>query len=168
MLRTLTAVLALALAAWAETAAGVKWTMPKGWTAEAPRQMRAATYRVPAAAGDAEAGECGVYFFGSGQGGTVEANLDRWTKQFEPAAHPPKITKETINGLSVTRVDVSGTYTGAGGPMATAKTAKPGYRLLGAVVEAPEGLVFFKFTGPAKTVTANQAAFQGLLKSLSR
>ena len=53
-----------------------------------------------------------------------------------------------------------------GGPMAASKTVKPGYRLLGAIAEGPEGSVFFKFTGPAKTVTANQAKFETLIASM--
>jgi len=52
--------------------------------------------------------------------------------------------------------------------MATTKTIKPGYGLLGAIVEAPEGLIFIKFTAPAKTVAANRTNFDNLLKSLAR
>jgi hypothetical protein len=49
--------------------------------------------------------------------------------------------------LPVTTIDVTGQYSGMGGPMATAKTSKPGYRLLGAIIENPGGNVFLKFTG---------------------
>jgi hypothetical protein len=53
-----------------------------------------------------------------------------------------------------------------GGPMAAASRAVPGYRLLGAVVEGPGGSnIFVKFTGPAKTVAANQQKFDQLLAS---
>ena len=45
---------------------------------------------------------------------------------------------------------------------------KTGYRLLGAIVEGPSGEVFFKLTGPAKTVAAAQGEFQTLLKSLKQ
>lgn len=130
--------------------------------------MRAATYRVPAAPGDKEDGECAVFYFGPGQGGGVEDNLKRWIGQFENAQGEPKRAKQTINGLNVTTIDLAGAYAGAGGPMAAAKVSKPGYRLLGGIVEAPQGAVFFKFTGPAKTVAAQQGAFQGLLKSVRR
>ena len=75
--------------------------------------------------------------------------------------------KQTINGLAVTTIDGSGAYLAAG-PMAPSMVRKPGFRLLGAIVEGPQGAVFFKFTGPAKTVAAGQGAFQGLLKSLGR
>lgn len=168
MRRSILAVIAIAVCCLAETAAGIKWTMPREWKPEAPRPMRAATYRVPAAAPDKEDGECGVFFFGPGQGGGVQSNLERWTAQFEQQPAPAKTQKQTINSLNVTTVDVSGTYTGGGGPMSAAKSSKPNYRLLGAIVQAPEGLVFFKFTGPAKTVAANQTAFQSLLHSVTK
>ena len=110
--------------------------------------------------------------FGAGQGGSVDANLDRWVGQFlqadgKPSKAAAKIVKRTIHGSQVTTVDVSGSYTGMGGP--TASSASPaiaGYRLLGAIVIAPQGSIFFKFTGPAKTVAANQAAFDKMLADL--
>lgn len=135
--------------------------------------MRAATYRVPRAAGDREDGECAVFYFGAGQGGSVEANLKRWIAQFEledgrPADKAAKITRTTIGGMTATRIDVSGTYLAAAGPMAPRAVKKPGYRMLGAIVEAPQGNVFFKFTGPARTVAAEAARFEELLKSVKR
>ena len=57
-----------------------------------------------------------------------------------------KVASRTVRGLKVTTVDTSGTYSGMGGPMATSPTSVPNYRLLGAIVEAPGGTVFFKFT----------------------
>ena len=129
--------------------------------------MRAATYRVPAVAGDKEDGECAVFYFGPGQGGGVDDNIQRWVGQFQTEAKP-QIKKQTINGLAVTTIDLSGTYMASAGPMAPSKVSKPGYRLLGAIAEAPQGGVFFKFTGPVKTVAANQATFQKLVQSISR
>ena len=67
----------------AETAAGVRWTAPATWKAEAPRPMRAATYSIPLAAGDQGIAECVVNYFGPGQGGGVEANIERWVGQMQ-------------------------------------------------------------------------------------
>ena len=135
--------------------------------------MRAATYSVPNSAGDNGVAECGVYYFGQGQGGSVQANLDRWINQFQqPDGKPSKdaahTAKRTIHGLTVTTVEVSGTYSGMGGPMMASHPSLPGYRLLGAIVEAPQGAVFFKFTGPSKTVAANQAAFNKMLDTVHK
>ena len=66
------------VAVFAESAAGLRWTAPAGWVRQGERPMRAATYAIPPAAGDKAAAECGVFFFGAGQGGSVEANLERW------------------------------------------------------------------------------------------
>lgn len=152
-------------------AGGIKWAPPKGWSLGPERSMRAATYMIPAAGGDPEGGECAVFFFGPGQGGGVQANIDRWIGQFEqpdgrPSAELAKQNKEVINGMTVTTVDLTGTFAG-GGPMMGGSTAKKtGYRMLGAIVEGPQGAVFFKLTGPAKTVAASQDDFRALLKSL--
>lgn len=158
-------------AAFADGAAGLHWTAPTTWKNEGSRPMRAATYAVPAGAGDSEGGECVAYYFGQGQGGTVDANVQRWTGQMQDASGQPvknpEVKKKTVHGLPVTTIDATGTYTGMGGPMAASKSAKPGYRLLGAIVEGPQGSVFFKFTGPSKTVAANQKSFDQMVASIA-
>ena len=161
----------IAATLFAESVAGLHWSMPAGWKAGGERPMRAATYTVPAAAGDHEDAECAVYFFGQGQGGGVQANIDRWKGQFSQAnGQPttPKIAKRTIHGLPVTTVELAGNYTGMGGPMAAAPSAKGGYRMLGAIIENPGGNIFLKFAGPEKTVAANQAKFEQLLASFDK
>jgi hypothetical protein len=146
----------------AGSASGISWSVPARWLDQLPRAMRVATYTVPARAGG-EAGECAVFAFGPGQGGTVDANIQRWSAQFE-GSPPPERTERQVNGLAVHRAQISGTY--LGGPMTSTAGKRPGYRLLGAIIEAREGLVFFKLTGPAATVSAAQAEFDTLLASL--
>ena len=54
-------------------------------------------------------------YFGPGQGGTVDANVDRWRAQVLGADGKPavaKVTMRTVRGVKVTLVDSSGTYTG--------------------------------------------------------
>lgn len=146
----------------------VKWAAPSRWQTGPEKPMRAATYLIPAAAGDSEGAECAVF---AGIGGGVQANIDRWIGQFEQpdgsdSAGKAKQKKETINGMNVTMVDLTGTFAGGGMAMGQPATKKTGYRLLGAIVEAPDGEIFFKLTGPAKTVAAAQNEFQSLLKSI--
>jgi hypothetical protein len=43
---------------------------------------------------------------------------------------------------------------------------KPGYALLGAIVEGPDANWFFKLTGPAATVDAQRQAFEAMVGSL--
>jgi hypothetical protein len=159
MLITATAILP------AETVAGLTWTPPAGWTSKAATQMRAATYVL------AENAECVVYFFGAGQGGSVEANVDRWKGQFTTPDGKPaqaKITKITVHNLPVTTIEVSGQYSGMGGPMAKTQSVASGFRLLGAIVEGPGGNVFLKFTGPAALVAQNEVKFKQLLDSFGK
>lgn len=164
------AVLAMSAASvFAESAAGVRWTAPAGWKAEAARPMRAATYSIATVAGEQGIAECVVNYFGPGQGGGVAANVERWRGQVlgsdgKPA--PAKIDKRTVRGVPITVVDASGTYTGMGGPMMAGSKRVPGYRLIGAIVEGPGGSVFFKLTGPAKTIAAQQKNFEQLLASI--
>jgi hypothetical protein len=54
-----------------------------------------------------------------------------------------------------------------GGPMVASAKPVPGYRLLGAIVEGPGGTLFFKFTGPAKTVAGQEKNFNQLLASIA-
>ena len=127
--------------------------------------MRAATYLIPAADGDSEGAECAVF---ENLGGGVQANITRWIGQFDKTDAAPNQKKETINGLPVTTVDVSGTFKGGGPMMGSSSGPKAGYRLLGAIIEGPEGDVFFKLTGPVKTVAAAQDEFQAMLKSIKK
>ena len=148
----------------AESVAGLRWTPPAGWKGEGARPMRAATFTVDDA-------ECVVYFFGAGQGGGIEANVERWKGQFrQPGGKPVEVKpgRRTIHGLAVTTVDISGEYSGMGGPVAAEKSVKSGYRLLGAIVEGPGENIFLKFTGPAKTIAANQKKFEQLLESFDK
>jgi hypothetical protein len=152
-------------------AAGVAWTVPSGWEVGAQRPMRIATYRIHAIAGDPEDAECAVYYFGPGQGGTVEANLDRWAHEFtSPNGQTPtaKMEKRTIAGLKVSTISVAGTYLGAGNMMGQQEPSKPNFQMLGAIVEAPQGLVFFKLTGPLNTVASGEHDFDSLLASIHR
>ena len=168
--RAAVAVVSIALCSaglMAESAGGLRWTAPAGWKSVGAQPMRAATYAVMSAAGDTSAAECAVYFFGAGQGGSVEANVDRWKGQFAAPGGTPaaaKVAKRTVRGLAMTTIDVAGEYSGMGGPMATGR-AVAGYRLLGAIVESPGGNIFVKFTGPAKTIEANAPKFDLLLAS---
>lgn len=151
-------------------ASAVKWTPPPRWEAKPASGMRLATYLIPAAGGDSEGAECAVF---ANIAGGVQANLERWIGQFEQpdgssSAAKAKQNKETINGFPVTTIDLTGTFAGGGMAMGQPATKKPNYRLLGAIVETPQGEVFFKLTGPAKTVAAAQGEFQTLLKSLKQ
>jgi hypothetical protein len=108
-----------------------------------------------------------VFFFGPGQGGSVQDNIDRWVHQFEDAGNADRSAKG-INGLKVSMVKVQGTYAGMAGPMMGGGEKKTNYALLGAIVEAPQGMVFFKLTGPKATVGSIEPVFNDLIGSLQK
>jgi hypothetical protein len=163
-------VVAAAAVITAESAAGLTWTAPMGWKNQGAQPLRVATYMVTPVTGDVDNAECAVYFFGAGQGGSVQANLDRWKGQFtgtDGKSAAAKVATRMVHGLTATTIDTSGSYSGLGGPLASG-SLKAGYRLLGAIVEGPGGNVFIKFTGPIKTMAANQQKFEQLLTSFQK
>lgn len=150
-------------------AAGLHWAAPADWVAERPSsEMRLAQYRVPGPGGDAE---CIVFYFGPGQGGDALSNAVRWAGQFRQPDGSSSVDRMLTTQLASTRlpvqlVEVTGIYDG-GMTMTDAPAAeKPGYMLLGAVVEGPDAPWFFKFTGPETTVRVQRNAFVELLESL--
>ena len=150
----------------AAQAGTLTFTKPAGWTDRpAASSMRVAEFVVPKAAGDSEDGELIVYYFG-GTGGTVEANLQRWASQFQSASEPVR-TKGTVNGLTLTSLDVNGTYVAEVRPGSTERHNKPGFRMRATVVETPKGPYFIKLTGPTATISGAGAAFDQFLKSLA-
>ena len=147
-------------------AAGIEWTVPAPWTKGAGSSMRVATYQVPGASG-AEAGECAVFYFGPGQGGGIDDNVQRWARQFKESPTPRREAR-AVGGVALTLVDIEGTYLNPGGGMMQSRGEKSDYRLMGAIVEAPQGNVFFKLTGPRATVAGAKADFDGLVGSITR
>ncbi|MBD3298096.1 MAG: hypothetical protein GF341_05520 [candidate division Zixibacteria bacterium] len=150
--------------------AGITWTIPDAWNPGPERRMRVATYLIDEGVKEAD---CAVFYFGPNQGGSVEANIERWIGQFEQpddsdSHEKAQIEKKTVNGLDVTTIELGGTYNASmGGPMSGNKEKRPGWHMLGAIVEAPEGPVFFKVTGPQETVLEATDEFDRMVGSVS-
>src|SRR4029077_11008146 len=64
----------------AQSVAGdLRFKAPDGWTTEkASSAMRVAQYKLPKTEGDKEDASLVLYYFGANQGGTAQANIDRW------------------------------------------------------------------------------------------
>jgi hypothetical protein len=146
------------------------WTAPDGWVEEQPTSgMRLMQYRLEKAEGDADDAVCYVSHFAGG-GGSVEANLRRWYQQFtqpdgRPSEAAARVNKAEHHGLQQTTVDVSGTFQVSTTPMGPTSEDKPGYRMLGAVVETPGGLWFVKLIGPERTVARWEKSFSEFMKT---
>lgn len=152
-------------------AANLTFTAPGEWKPIATSSsMRVAQWALPHVPGDTQDGELVVYYFG-GQGGSVEANIERWTGQMKqpdgrPSSAVMKRESRTINGLSVTLVDVSGTYVAEMSPGSSQLHNSPGFRMRAGVVETPNGPYFIKLVGPARTIAAFDRQFESFLSSV--
>jgi hypothetical protein len=145
----------------------VTWIDPPAFKRVPPSNaMRKASFIVPRADGDAEDGELTVFYFGPGQGGSVDANVDRWVKQFgEVKPGDVRRADREANGLRQHTVELdSGTF--SAGMMGGGGKPKDHYGLVGGIVETPSGAYFFKMTGPSKTVKKAKTDFYKLLDSV--
>ena len=152
-------------------AAALTFITPQGWKSTTPgSSMRVAEFTLPRTAGDAEDAQLVIYYFG-GSGGSVDANINRWVAQMEqpdgrPSADVARKQTKTINGLVVSLVDVNGTYVAETAPGSSERHNKPNFRLRAGVVQTPNGPYFIKLTGPAKTVTAWDRAYDQFVSSM--
>ena len=149
----------------------VQFKAQDGWVTETPTSsMRAAQYRLPKADGDPEDASLIVFYFGQGQGGSTQANLERWMGQMEqpdgrPSSEKAKTESMTVNGMNVSLLDVGGRYTAEMTPGEGSRHDKPNYRMRAAVIETPRGPYFVKLVGPEKTVARWDQSFIGFVKS---
>jgi hypothetical protein len=101
-----------------------------------------------------------IYFFGQGQGGGIQANLDRWVGQFEGTPES-KIEEKEMSGRKVSFLTAKGTYMDSmGGPFSGNKEAKTDHMMLAAILPSDQGAVFLKLTGPQASVEAMMTDFE--------
>ena len=142
--------------------------VPADWIASEPSSdMRLLQLTVPGT-DEAGAAELVVYYFGPGQGGSLEANVARWTSQFSADDGPvePVIMPLTGN-LPATLVELTGSYArGVGiGPVGDALENRT---LLAGVVETPRGNLYPQLYGPAALVERHKADFVGFITGISQ
>jgi hypothetical protein len=156
----------------APAAGELHYRVPDGWVVVQPSsKMRVAQFKLPKADGDSEDAELVVYFFGATQGGTTQANIDRWVSQIQQpdgssSKDKAKTETTTINGLKVTTVDVAGTYTAEMAPGTGNQRNDASYRLRAAVIETPKGNYFLKLVGPGKTMGHWDQSVTDFVKSI--
>ena len=132
---------------------------PEGWNWVVPTSpMRKAQLSIPG--NNSDSGEVNFFHFGPGQGGAVQANVDRWFNQFQNAQTAQKETK--IAGVTIIYVDASGTF--LSGMPGASTTPKENYALKGAILKDDvAGDVFVKMTGPIDVVAASGENFQTMI-----
>lgn len=130
--------------------------VPTTWKqSPASNNLRTAQFAIPKVEGDKDDAELVVYFFG-GAGGGVNANLERWSGQFQPGGKKQKIYKGLSKQGEYYLLDVTGVYNKPIGPPINRQTnPTPGYKMLAVVLMVKDkGNYFLKLTGPQKTVSS--------------
>lgn len=141
--------------------------VPAPWVAKAePRMMSAGGFNLPGKEG-ADPVEADFYHFGAGGGGGIEANIKRWQSQFTPGADgkPPVMEREelTFGTDKALLISIKGTFL-SGPAMSPTKIPKPGYAMLGAILQSKQGDVFIKITGPEASTMATKDQVKNLVK----
>jgi len=138
---------------------GLAWQLPGGWVEAPPRPMRIATFAV---AGNKDI-DCYLTSL-TGNAGGIEANVNRWRGQ---VGLPPATPEELVQmpqiemlGRQAALVEAAGQFQGMNGE------AKPGWMLLGAVVELDGETLFAKMTGPEQAVRAEKDLFVSFCNTL--
>ncbi len=148
-------------------------TVDEGWIQEAPSSsMRLTQFRLPASEPGIDDAELAVF---SSIGGSVQDNLSRWFDQFSQpdgsdSQEKARVQEFSVNEMSTTIADLTGTFTGGGMPMSQ-PVEKKDYRLLAAIVVGASDVYYFKLVGPDKTVerwATSFGEFIGDLRSLSQ
>ena len=151
---------------------GLKSKAAADWQAQKPSStMQLYHFRVPHAEGDSDDAHMIVFFF-QGQGGSADANVERWKKMFVPPEGKSiddvsKVEKMKVADSDVTYLDVHGTYKMKKRPFDPNEKPelKPDYRLIGVVFETKNGPYFIRFVGPEKTVEQHKKDFDDWLKA---
>lgn len=150
-------------------ATGLTWKVPAKWKSEPPASsMRRAQYRIPGPGGPAE---CIVFYFGPGQGGSPQANVERWASQFRrpdgsPVGDALKTRSIKVGDIPVMLVEVAGTFVGGMGGAAT--PTQGDHMMLAAIAEGPDANWFFRAIGPRATLAAARADFEKMAQSIKR
>ncbi len=151
--------------------AGVTFSPASNWVDLGPSGMRNASYYMNPTEDDADSATLALYYFGPTEGGTVEHNLERWISQFtqpdESDSHTKsEMTEIIVDDMTAHVLEVFGTY--LAGSMMGQPEEKSGYFLFGVVLEAPEGNLFFKLTGPEKTAKVMADELVELVKAIKK
>jgi len=145
------------LAASLPAAEAYRWALPPGWLEKPATQFRQANF----AFGPSGEGEC---YLSLTQGSEAE-NINRWRQQMDqPALNETELAalpRKNIFSRPAAFIDLTGTYSGAGGAAPVADT-----RLLGLVRAEGDVTITVKMTGPADVIASQSANFDAFVASL--
>jgi hypothetical protein len=148
---------------WLEVA-GFRAPKPASWVWTKPSmQFRTLQYTVPGDGDSTKQADLIVSVFVAGDGGPIDANIERWRGQFRKNNEPveAKRSSREVGPLKVEFVELEGDFMAMGAP-----AAKTGTLQLAAIVQAEGRNVFFRLVGPKETVEANREAFDKMIDGL--
>jgi len=147
----------------------LKFTIPSKWHIEMVESpARGGQWLVPPLHGEGEGGEVVAFYFGPGVGGAAKENIEAWIgTMFNAEGHPAaaEVKHHATNGLKISQVVIFGTYNQVVTLPGVPPVLKPNYGLLGAVIENPQGNIYWRFTGPEPLITANLPLFNKIIDS---
>ncbi|GIW78712.1 MAG: hypothetical protein KatS3mg105_0519 [Gemmatales bacterium] len=143
---------------------------PGDWKEEPPaNRMRLMQFVLPKAEGDKKDAELVIF---RGIGGSTQANIERWKKQFIPPTGKKlddvaKVSEMKVGDAKVTYLDISGTYLFKPRPFVPDSQAvrMPEYRMLAVVFLTKDDVYHIRLVGPEKTVKKHKDNFDKWLKS---
>ena len=138
---------------------GLHWEAPAGWQPQAASGLRVASFLAPAQGG--AGADVSIVTFG-GAGGDTLANINRWRGQLKLAP----ITAEQLPA-EVSGIEAPAGHLSVADIRGEAEQGKAAARILGAWLEQPGQVWFFKMMGPVDVVESQKDAFYGLLRSVS-
>ena len=158
------------------TVAGVTFTPPANWVSLGASGMRQAVFTYGPVQGESDSATMIVFYFGPTGGGGVQDNIARWIGQMSgddgsDLSGSAKQHSFDVDGMKAHWVEVTGTYNssmGGGGMPGGPTEAKSNYHMAASVLEGPQGNLFFKLTGPAKTAAEMTEAFKAMMHAVKK
>lgn len=150
----------VAVGAAAPSSPGLHWEAPADWQAQAASGLRAASYLTPGKGGPGA--DVSVVTFG-GAGGDTLANINRWRGQLKLAP----ISAEQLPS-EVSALEAPAGHFSVADIRGEAAQGAAAARILGAWLEEPGQVWFFKMMGPEDVVESQKGAFFQFLKSVTQ
>jgi len=156
------------------TVGGITYTPASQWVNLEKTKDRFAGYTFGPLEGDSDSATMYVYYYGEKQKSNLDNMLESWiTSMTIPDGRDPHNAKiqyiKTVADMNVHILSMQAIYNV---PAEESKTGQPipkeNYRLIGVVVEAPEGNIFFKLTGPEYTARIMCEAYITMIDKIKK
>jgi len=139
---------------------GIQFKVPAGWEqiALSPAQqgMISASFKIPHAGND-------VKLTLSSVGGGVNANLQRWSGQFQlPPGETPLQESIRVDKIDAVWLDLRGTFHSG---LAANSVAESGMRMIGVAIPRSPRDFYLKLTGPREQLLKVEDEFRDFVKS---